>query len=75
MAKKLLWLALLVPLLVFGGVAGLAWLAPDTATGLIYYRARWFDPRIGRFISEDPIGFAAGDTNLSRYVGNSIPRA
>ncbi|ROH92978.1 alpha/beta hydrolase [Stagnimonas aquatica] len=34
MAKKLLWLALLVPLLVFGGVAGLAWLAPDTATGL-----------------------------------------
>ena len=48
---------------------------PDTATGLIYYRARWFDPRIGRFISEDPIGFAAGDTNLSRYVGNSIPRA
>jgi len=48
---------------------------PDTATGLIYYRARWFDPRIGRFISEDPIGFAAGDTNLSRYVGNSTPNA
>ena len=48
---------------------------PDTATGLIYYRARWFDPRIGRFISEDPIGFAAGDANLSRYVGNSTPNA
>src|SRR5688572_32634488 len=25
----------------------------------------------GRFISEDPLGFAAGDMNLGRYVGNS----
>jgi len=48
---------------------------PDSATGLIYYRARWFDPNLGRFISEDPIGFAAGDANLSRYVGNSSPNA
>jgi RHS repeat-associated protein len=48
---------------------------PDAATGLIYYRARWFDPKLGRFISEDPIGFAAGDANLSRYVGNSTPNA
>lgn len=44
---------------------------PDSATGLIYYRARWYDPTLGRFISEDPIGFSAGDANLSRYVGNS----
>jgi RHS repeat-associated protein len=48
---------------------------PDPATGLIYYRARWFDPKLGRFISDDPIGFAAGDANLSRYVGNSTPNA
>ncbi len=48
---------------------------PDSATGLIYYRARWYDPQLGRFISEDPIGFAAGDANLSRYVGNSTPNA
>ncbi|MSR57403.1 MAG: hypothetical protein EXS05_07000 [Planctomycetaceae bacterium] len=26
---------------------------------------------MGRFISEDPMGFAAGDVNLSRYVGNA----
>ncbi len=25
---------------------------------------------MGRWISEDPIGFAAGDTNVSRYVAN-----
>ena len=48
---------------------------PDQHTGLIYYRARWYDAKLGRFISEDPIGFAAGDANLSRMVGNSTPNA
>jgi RHS repeat-associated protein len=43
----------------------------DTETGLYYYRARYFDSTVGRFISEDPIGFSAGDTNLYRYVGNN----
>ena len=43
----------------------------DSETGLSYYRARYYDAAVGRFLSEDPIGFAAGDTNLSRYVGNS----
>lgn len=42
----------------------------DPETGLYYYRARYYDATIGRFISEDPIGFAAGDVNLYRYVGN-----
>jgi RHS repeat-associated protein len=27
---------------------------------LYYYRARYYDPKAGRFISEDPIGFAGG---------------
>ena len=31
---------------------------------------RWLDPQVGRWISEDPIGFAAGDANVYRYVGN-----
>ena len=47
----------------------------DDVTGLMYYDARWFDPSINQFISEDPIGFAAGDANLRRYVGNSNPNA
>ncbi|MFN6106523.1 MAG: RHS repeat-associated core domain-containing protein, partial [Planctomycetaceae bacterium] len=42
----------------------------DPAAGLYFYRARWYDPRAGRFLSEDPLGFAAGDVNLNRYVGN-----
>ena len=43
----------------------------DVDTGLYYYRNRWYDPEIGRFISEDPIGFAGGDINLYGYVGNN----
>jgi RHS repeat-associated protein len=43
----------------------------DAETGLDYYRARYYDAAVGGFISEDPIGFSAGDTNLSRYVGNN----
>ncbi len=42
----------------------------DAATGLYYYRARYYDPSTGRFTGEDPAGFAAGDTNLNRYVRN-----
>jgi RHS repeat-associated protein len=38
---------------------------------LQYSRARWYSPGAGRWLSEDPLGFGAGDTNLYRYVGNS----
>lgn len=41
----------------------------DSLTGLYYYRARWYDPQQGRFISEDPITFAGG-INFYTYVGN-----
>ncbi|MCL6505347.1 MAG: RHS repeat-associated core domain-containing protein, partial [Pirellulales bacterium] len=44
----------------------------DVETGLYYYRARYYDPHTGRFLSEDPLGFSAGDTNLRRYVHNSV---
>jgi RHS repeat-associated protein len=43
----------------------------DSATGLHYLRARYYDAGIGRFISRDPSGFAGGDANLYRYAGNS----
>jgi RHS repeat-associated protein len=43
----------------------------DEYTGLMYYRARFYDPQIGRFISEDPIGFNGGDINLYGYVWNN----
>ncbi len=43
----------------------------DTETGVYYYRMRYYQAGPGRFISEDPLAFAAGDENLYRYVGNS----
>lgn len=42
----------------------------DPETGLYYYRARYYDPKIGRFISEDPIGLAGG-INSYAYARNS----
>jgi RHS repeat-associated protein len=42
----------------------------DPETGLYYYRARYYDPKAGRFISEDPIGFGGG-VNFYGYVENS----
>jgi RHS repeat-associated protein len=42
----------------------------DLESGLYHYRARAYDPETGRFLQEDPLGFAAGDLNLYRYVLN-----
>jgi RHS repeat-associated protein len=47
----------------------------DLESGLDYYRARYYDAAVGRFISVDPMGFGAGDTNLYRYVGNNSTNA
>ncbi len=42
---------------------------PDD-TGLVYYRARYYDPETGRFTQADPIGLQGG-TNLYAYaLGN-----
>ena len=42
----------------------------DKETGNYYYRERYYNSQIGRFISEDPIAFSGGDVNLYRYCLN-----
>jgi RHS repeat-associated protein len=42
----------------------------DSEIGLFYYRSRYYDPNIGRFISEDPIGLLGGP-NLYTMVWNN----
>ncbi|MEA3434830.1 MAG: RHS repeat-associated core domain-containing protein, partial [Thermodesulfobacteriota bacterium] len=42
----------------------------DEELGLYYYRARYYDPDLGRFLTEDPIGFDGG-INFYAYVGNN----
>jgi len=44
----------------------------DKETGNYYYRARYYSPEMGRFISEDRIRFSAGDINFYRYVFNNV---
>jgi RHS repeat-associated protein len=41
----------------------------DPETGLLNYRERYYDPTVGRFLSEDPIGLHAG-VNFYDYVLN-----
>jgi RHS repeat-associated protein len=41
----------------------------DAETGLYYFRARYYDPLVGRFVSEDPLGLKAG-LNVYAYLGN-----
>jgi len=43
----------------------------DAEIGLYYYRARYYDPKVGRFLSEDPLRFDGGDVNLYAYVRNN----
>lgn len=43
----------------------------NDGTGLYFYRARYYSPTFHRFIAQDPLGFAGGDTNLYGYVYNA----
>jgi len=43
----------------------------DSETGWYYFRARYLDPSVRRFVQEDPIGYAGG-VNIYAY-GNGSP--
>lgn len=43
----------------------------DTETNLYFYRARYYDPNAGRFISEDSKGFAGDGPDLYEYTLNN----
>ena len=43
----------------------------DSETGLYYYRARYYDPVTGRFLSEDPLTFDADTVDFYEYSTNN----
>ncbi len=43
----------------------------EPAAGMYNYRARYYSPNMGRFISADPIGFSGGDMNTYAYTSNA----
>ena len=43
----------------------------DSSTGLYYDRARYYDPQLGRFISQDPMSAAGSGSNLYAYCGDN----
>ncbi len=48
----------------------------DDESGLYYYRARYYHPRLQRFIAEDPIRFSGGNVNIYAFVeDNPINRS
>ncbi|MBI3792519.1 MAG: RHS repeat-associated core domain-containing protein [Gemmatimonadetes bacterium] len=44
----------------------------DATTGLYYLRARYFDPTLGRFISEDPLGSSGGQNTYVYVLNNPV---
>ena len=44
----------------------------DTETNLYYYRARYYDQVVGRFMSQDPSDLFSVGNNLYAYVSNDV---
>jgi RHS repeat-associated protein len=44
----------------------------DSETGIYFYRARYYDPAQGRFISEDPIRFGGGNDFYTYVHDNPV---
>jgi len=49
--------------------------ALDPTTGLQNNLNRWYDPALGEWITNDPLGLKAGDANTGRYCGNGPTNA
>jgi RHS repeat-associated protein len=45
----------------------------DAESGLYFYRMRYYDPKVGRFISRDPLGIESGEANPYVYALNNPP--
>ena len=43
----------------------------DGETGLHFYRARYYDGRLGRFVGRDPVAYEGSEWNLHEYGGSS----
>ncbi len=44
----------------------------DPETGLIYFRNRYYHPELGRFISQDPLGYVDGPSLYQHTLNNPI---
>jgi RHS repeat-associated protein len=44
----------------------------DPVTGLYDFRARWYDPRLGRFLSPDPLGYVDSPNLYQAFLGNPV---
>ena len=44
----------------------------DKETNLYYNRHRYYDPKLGNYINQDPIGLASGEPNLTMYPRNPV---
>ena len=47
----------------------------NDGTGMMFYRARYYDPVMKRFISSDPIGLGGGLNTFAYVEGNPVSRA
>ena len=44
----------------------------DAETGLHYNRYRYYDPGLGRYLTQDPTGYQGSDVNLYAYCSNPL---
>lgn len=55
----------------YGFTHGFQGLKFDEVARLSDARNRWYSPTLGRFVTNDPIQYEAGDVNFYRFVGNN----